>query len=99
MWKPGWRSHQAQGLLHRVRRYVRPGIRVWGLGANQGRLIVETAPENAQAKAHRLADSDYLLFDSEGDLRSDLRLPALNTLAWPSPRLADLERLRATGSA
>lgn len=36
MWKPGWRSKQAQGLMGWVRRYVRPGMCVWDLGANQG---------------------------------------------------------------
>jgi FkbM family methyltransferase len=36
VWKPGWRSQQAQGLLRWARRFVTPGMTVWDLGANQG---------------------------------------------------------------
>jgi FkbM family methyltransferase len=35
-WKPGWASTQAMGLFDWARRYVKPGMRVWDLGANQG---------------------------------------------------------------
>jgi FkbM family methyltransferase len=36
VWKPGWASKQAIGLFDWVRCYVKPGMRIWDLGANQG---------------------------------------------------------------
>jgi hypothetical protein len=33
---PGWRSTQARGLFEWSRRYVRPRMTVWDVGANQG---------------------------------------------------------------
>lgn len=36
MWKPGFRSHQAQGLFRWAREHVKRDMCVWDLGANQG---------------------------------------------------------------
>jgi FkbM family methyltransferase len=34
--KPGWSSEQALGLFDWARFYVKPGMRIWDLGSNQG---------------------------------------------------------------
>ncbi|QVL50085.1 MAG: FkbM family methyltransferase [Thiocapsa sp.] len=36
VWKPGWQSKQALVLFDWARRYVRPGMHVWDVGAHQG---------------------------------------------------------------
>lgn len=63
MWKPGWRSKQAQGLMSWVRRYVHPGMCVWDLGANQG-IFSFAASARAGPAGHVVAfEPDLFLVD------------------------------------
>ena len=48
VWKPGWASTQALGLFDWARRYCKPGMRVWDLGANQGLFAFAAASKCGQ---------------------------------------------------
>lgn len=51
VWKPGWASRQARDLFAWARRYVKPGMCVWDLGANQG-LFTFAAAARAGEQGH-----------------------------------------------
>lgn len=54
VWKPGWASKQAIGLFDWARRYVKPGMHIWDLGANQG-LFAFAAAARAGPQASVIA--------------------------------------------
>ncbi len=52
MLKPGWRSDQARYLFEWARRFLRPGMHVWDVGANQG--LFSFAASNVVGKTGRV---------------------------------------------
>lgn len=58
-------------------------------------LIIEVAPENAAAIAELLGAHGYAMCDVRDHSRVCRRLPAWNTLAWPSEKSWELDELRA----
>lgn len=63
MWKPGWQSQQVLDLMGWAGRYVKPGMCVWDLGANQG-IFSFAASARAGASGSVVAfEPDLFLID------------------------------------
>lgn len=48
MWKPGWNAGNARSLFDWVRAYIRPGMKVWDIGANQGLFAFAAASRSGR---------------------------------------------------